>query len=153
MPYQEKEPIKGVVSAIYDELKDTETYHRGKNERSLKSHVRNISMNISEHLAEQKQESFNKNHSTNWALGILSFIAICLLANSAQENPDYDWIENNKLALKIWGVSLAAIYIGASLDALIIFQIIVGVFCYKNCSVSFILWTCCLFNRQSCRCN
>jgi len=99
-----------------NELTKSDINERYSGNRTLKTHIHNISKKIDEYLSHQKQLKSNEQYSISWALGILSFVAIGLLTNSSQADPDFDWIRDNQLSLKLWGVALAAIYIGASLE-------------------------------------
>lgn len=102
---------------MYNELTNSDINERYNRDRTLKSHIHNISNKINEHLYHQEKLKSDEQYSISWALGILSFIAICLLlTNSSQSDPDIDWIRDNQLSLKLWGIALAAIYIGASLE-------------------------------------
>lgn len=99
-----------------NELTNSDINELDNRNRTLKSYIHNISKKINEYLSHQEQLKSNEQYSISWALGILSFVAICLLTNSTQSDPDFDWIRDNQLSLKLWGVALAAIYIGASLE-------------------------------------
>lgn len=104
------------ISSIRNELTKSDVCMRNSRNRTLKSYVHDISKKFNEYLSHQEQLKSNEQFSISWALGILSFIAICLLTNSSQSDPEFDWIRENQLSLKLWGVALAAIYIGASLE-------------------------------------
>lgn len=104
------------ISLIRNELTSSDINERYSRDRTLKSYIHNISKKINDYLSHQEQLKSNEQYNISWALGILSFVAICLLTNSSQAEPDFNWIRDNQLSLKIWGVALAAIYIGASLE-------------------------------------
>lgn len=65
--------------------------------------------------AEETKES-QKQFNLNYLFGVVAFVSIALLSNGSQDNPDFSWIENNKFALKLWGVSLATIYLCMSIE-------------------------------------
>lgn len=104
------------ISSMCNELTNSDLNERYNRSRTLKSYIQNISEKINEYLSHQEQLKSDEQNSISWALGVLSFVAICLLTNSSQSDPDFDWIRDNQLSLKLWGVALAAIYIGASLE-------------------------------------
>lgn len=108
--------IDDQISSICNELTSSDINEQYNRKRTLKSHIHNISKKINEHISHQEQLKSIEQYNISWALGILSFVAICLLTNSSQTDPDINWIRENQLPLKLWGVALAAIYIGASLE-------------------------------------
>lgn len=71
--------------------------------------------------AEEKKES-QKQFNLNYLFGVVAFVSIVLLSNGSQDNPDFSWIDNNKFALKLWGVSLATIYLCMSIERMTFFK-------------------------------
>lgn len=118
----DKKSVDEAISAICREISEGDISGCRSRSRTLKSYVQNINSKITRYLAEQDQSKEKEQHNVNWALGILSFVAIALLMNSNQSNPDFDWIRESQLGLKLWGVALAAIYIGASIERSNFFQ-------------------------------
>ena len=58
----------------------------------------------------------------SYLFGFLAFLSLSLITNGSQDHPDFSWIDNNKFALKLWGVSLATIYLGVSVERLTFFR-------------------------------
>ncbi|MDC0612005.1 hypothetical protein OAP63_14830 [Vibrio sp.] len=105
-----------LISSACDELTGNDINDYYAKNRSLKSHVHNIGQKISKYLSRQEELQSKEQYDISWALGILSFVAICLLTNGTWSEPDFDWVRDNQLSLKLWGVALSAIYIGSSIE-------------------------------------
>lgn len=126
MSQESKNTSDELVSSICDELTSSDVNERYSRNRTLKSHIHNINLKITDYLSQQAELKSNEQLNVSWALGILSFVAICLLTNSTQSDPDFDWIRDNQLGLKLWGVALSAIYIGASIERSSFFKALWG---------------------------
>ncbi|HBO9739895.1 hypothetical protein [Pseudomonas aeruginosa] len=110
------EEIQNTLEKIHRQLSGGETDLFSNREKSIKYHLSNISSDLGKWLRDREQESYSRKYNTNLALGILAIIAVFLIRLGAQENPDFDWVEQNKLSIKIWGIIIAAIYVGASIE-------------------------------------
>ena len=114
------------LSNIHNEVSDSDVYEKYPNKRTLKSYVHNINVKVSKYIADKTDSRELEESKISWALGVLSFIAICFLTNSSQSDPDINWIKENQLALKLWGIALAGIYIGASFERSSFFKALWG---------------------------
>ncbi|WP_139044328.1 hypothetical protein [Marinobacterium stanieri] len=104
------------ISSMCHELTSSDISDRYARDRTLKSYIHDISKKINDYLFYQEKLQSSERYSISWALGILSFVSIFLLTYGFQSNPDIDWLRDNQIYLKFWGVALAAIYIGSSLE-------------------------------------
>ncbi|MDE9749659.1 hypothetical protein [Pseudomonas aeruginosa] len=110
------EEIPKTLEKIHLQLSGSEADIFSNKEKSIKHYLINISSDLRKWMRDGEQNSYSRKYNTNLALGILAVIAIFLIRLGAQENPDFEWVEQNKLSIKIWGVIIAAIYVGASIE-------------------------------------
>lgn len=116
------EKIQSVLEKIYRQLNGGESDLFSSKDKSIKYHLGAISSSLTKWLLEREQDSYNRKYNTSLALGMLAVVAVFLIRLGAQENPDFDWVVQNKLSIKIWGVIIAAIYVGASIERSALFK-------------------------------
>lgn len=94
----------------------------GKEEKTVKSYLQDILNEIKYQSILEKREKDQKDFNINYLFGIFAFVSLALISNGSQDNPDFSWLQNNKFALKLWGISLATIYLGISIERLTFFK-------------------------------
>ncbi len=110
------------LEAIYEELSKVENSDSYLSKRTLKSYIYQILNHIrrADRFKENKEKSEDYNES--WALGFLSVIAVILIYNGSHNSEDYDWLQQSSFSLKLWGIALVAIYLGASIERSLLFK-------------------------------
>ncbi|WP_339450216.1 hypothetical protein [Pseudomonas sp. EA_5y_Pfl2_R50] len=109
-------PVTSWLEKIHHELKGNETDLSRNSTKSMKFHVREIHTLLRRLLRQTDQRADEQQSQVRWALAIIGLIALMLMANGNQSNPDISWIQSNLLALKIWGALLAMLFLSASLE-------------------------------------
>lgn len=110
------------LKEIYDQLAGGEADLYSSRDKSIKYYLRSISSKLDGWIRSREQDDSRRTYSTNWSLGILAVVALFLIQLGSQESSDFEWIETHQLVLKLWGVILAAVYVGASIERSEIFK-------------------------------
>lgn len=120
--YKYKKPSKPdeYIEAIYEELSEVDDSYFNKN--TIKHYVYEILKRQRESDLDKKRESEQNNYNISWSLGFLAFIAFVLIFNGSKENSEFSWIIQNGFTLKVWGLALAILYIGVSIEKFSIFK-------------------------------
>lgn len=110
------------IEAIYEELSEVENGGKYYSKETLKSYVFQILKQIKQSV--RQKESIKKRDELNIssALGLLSFIAIIFIASGSRESNEFDWLGQNSFTIKLWGIALAAIYLGTSIERTAFFR-------------------------------
>lgn len=93
-----------------------------KEEKTVKSYLQDILNAIKYQSRLETFEKEQENFNINYLFGVFAFFSLVLISNGSQDNPDFSWLQNNKFALKLWGISLATIYLGISIERLTFFK-------------------------------
>lgn len=93
-----------------------------KEEKTVRSYLQDILYAIQYQSRIEKFDKKQENSNVNFLFGIFAFISLILISNGSQNNPDFSWLQNNGFALKLWGISLATIYLGISIERLTFFK-------------------------------
>lgn len=110
------EQDKDLLNKIHRQLSGTELDLSSKGRKSINYHLANIAADLRRWSRDRMDDRDSRSETTKWALGILAIIAFALIQLGSQENFDLAWVQHNKIAIKIWGVVLAAVYIGVSVE-------------------------------------
>lgn len=111
-----------MVEAIFEELSENEHAEDNSDKATLKTYVYDIHTLLRKESFQRKNKEEEANLYTSWSLGLLAFIALALITNSSQESPDFAWLQQNKFPIKLWGIALASIYVGASIEKTVVFN-------------------------------
>ena len=121
--FRDPQNTKERIEAIYEELRATKPEKYGyKPEESLKDLVTALLCHYRSLKIEQKLEKEFSNDALNYALGILAFIAILFLMNGSDDASDIEWLNIHHFAIKLWGIALASVYVGISIERSSFFQ-------------------------------
>lgn len=108
------------LAAIYEEISENENSNSG--DRTLKTYVYEILERRRKEDRKRKDESEQKDFNISWSLGFLAFVALVLIINGSRESHDFNWLQQNSFTIKIWGIALATLYIGVSIEKFSIFR-------------------------------
>ncbi|MBT2785698.1 MULTISPECIES: hypothetical protein [unclassified Halomonas] len=108
------------LAALYEEISVNEKSNISAS--TLKTYVYEILERQKKEDRKRKKESEQKDFNLSWSLGILAFIALLLIFNGSRENHDFNWLQQNSFTIKIWGILLATLYIGVSIEKFSIFR-------------------------------
>ncbi len=108
------------LEAIYEELSENEISN--SNNRTLKTHVYEIVKRLREADWERKRELEKDDSDISWAMGFLAFIALILIISGFRPDRDFNWLQQNSFSIKIWGIALATLYIGVSIEKFSVFR-------------------------------
>ncbi|MFM4824165.1 hypothetical protein ACEUDJ_04635 [Aeromonas bivalvium] len=108
------------LAALYEEISENEKSNSGVN--TLKTYVYEILERQREEDWKRKNESEQKDFNLSWSLGLLAFVALVLIINGSRESHDFNWLQQNSFTIKIWGIFLATLYIGVSIENFSIFR-------------------------------
>lgn len=108
------------LAALYEEISENEK--SDSSVRTLKTYVYEILERQRKEDWKRKDEKEQKDLNLSWSLGLLAFVALVLIVNGSRETHDLSWLQKNSFAIKIWGISLATLYIGISIEKFSIFR-------------------------------
>lgn len=108
------------LAAIYEEISENENSNGG--DRTLKTYVYEILERKRKEDRKRKDELEQKDFNISWSLGFLAFVALVLIINGSRDSHDFNWLQQNSFTIKIWGIALATLYIGVSIEKFSIFR-------------------------------
>lgn len=110
------EALKETLDKIHGQLSGGESDLYSSKDKSIKYYIAHISTSLSRWIYKKERDTEQNIYNTNFALGFLAIASITLIRLGSQENPDFEWVEKNSLSIQIWGIIMAAVYIGASIE-------------------------------------
>lgn len=111
-----KQSVEELLTDIHEELRSREEKDIYPRTQTLNSYLRDLEAVVRDYIKEKRRDADNSELHVSWSLGFLAIIAITLLGLAKDNNPEFEWIRNNQFSFRLWGIALAAIYIGASLE-------------------------------------
>lgn len=122
MKYKYKNPSskEEYLEAIYEEFSKNEISNIDN--RTLKTYVFEILKRQREHDWNKKREAERKDFNVSWAMVILAIIALFFIINGSRESHDISWLQQNSFAIRIWGVALATLYVGITIERFSVFS-------------------------------
>jgi hypothetical protein len=129
--YQQPNNTEERVEAIYEEFCSSPSINDRKPVETLKDHVVALLAHSKDIEWRKKLDREADSYSIQFALFTLAFIAIVFLWSGWwSESSDWEWLNNHRFALRLWGTAFAAVYIGVSIDTFVSFQKVVGLWFY-----------------------
>lgn len=122
MKNNDKDSVDKIASLLSQELYDYRDYGRGREQNTIKSYIRRLSSRVTGYIANKEQDKFNDQYRESFSLTCLAVISSILLMNGFRSNPGFDFIQENQLIIQLWGVVLATIYVGASIERSSLFR-------------------------------
>jgi hypothetical protein len=65
---------------------------------------------------ERKQEKESDSYAVTWAIGALAFVSLIFLFNGYAGSGDWEWLNNHRFAIRLWGIVFAAVVVGVSIE-------------------------------------
>jgi hypothetical protein len=123
--YQQPKSTEERVEAIYEEFCSSSSTNDRKPVETLKDHVVALLTHSKDIEWRKKHYREAENHSIQSALFTLAFIAIVFLWSGWwSDSTDWEWLNNHRFPLRLWGTAFAAVYIGVSIERSSIFKIL-----------------------------
>lgn len=120
--YNEPKNTREHIEAIYEEINFSE---RGKRNYTQDFTIKDLLTRILSTLREEIYKKNSKKEDERYALSasktILVLVGITLIFCGKADN-DLNWISNNWLAIKLWGIALTSLFIGISLEDIDFFK-------------------------------
>lgn len=110
------EELKVTLDKIHQQLSGGESDLYSSKDKSIKYYLAHINTSLSRWIYSQERDSDQSTYNTNFALGFLAMASLLLIRIGTQDNPDIEWVERNSLSIQIWGIIMASIYVGASIE-------------------------------------
>jgi hypothetical protein len=107
---------RDLLDQIHRQLSGSESDLRSSGRKSINYHLANIAADLKKWARDRLDDRESRIETTNWTLGILAVIAFALIQLGGHDSTDFKWVQQNKIAIRIWGVVLAAVYIGVSVE-------------------------------------
>lgn len=114
--YQRPQNTTERLEAIYDELHESAPINNEKQLDTLKDHVVALLAHIRKIEQRKENEKEDAELSLRFTLGVFAFIASVLLFNGFQDQSDWEWLNNNRFSIRLWGVGLSAVFIGVLIE-------------------------------------
>ncbi len=111
------------VEAIYEELCSTPSTIERKRLETLKDHVVALLAHAKQVEWRRKFDRESDDYSIQFALLALAVVAAFFLWHGlVVETSDWKWLDNNRFALRLWGIAFAAVYVGVSIERSSLFK-------------------------------
>jgi hypothetical protein len=105
------------IEAIYDELSSSPRLRNGtKPVDTLKDAVGALLQRARDWERASVEAAEKITNEKNWALGALAALAAVFLFNGWSGSRDWEWLNQNRFAVRLWGVAFAAVYVGVSIE-------------------------------------
>lgn len=114
--YQKPRNTDERIEAIYEELCDTHIFNDKKQIETLKDHVVALLRQLRKVEQERKDEKEDEDYSLTISLGTLAFVSLVFLFNGWGYSQDWEWLNSHQFAIRLWGVALAAVFVGVSIE-------------------------------------
>ncbi len=113
---EQEQPGAEWLKSIHRELRGSETDLSRNHDKSVKYYLREIHAQMRRILRNSYIREKEAQNKMQWALALVGFFALVLMANGSQTDPDISFIQKNWLALKAWGALLAVLFLSATLE-------------------------------------
>jgi len=120
--YQRPQNTEERIEAIYEEFCSSSSNNDIKPVETLKDHVAALLSHSKDVERRKERDKEAESYSIQFALFTLAFVAIIFLWNGWSDSSDWEWLNNHRFALRLWGVAFAAVYIGVSIERSSLFK-------------------------------
>lgn len=105
------------LEAIYEEL----SLSPAKNDRyrpteTLKDRIDALLDHARRAESRRKDEKEEESSSVDWALGALGVLSLIFLFNGVLGSGNWNWLDNHRFAIRLWGIAFAALFVGLSIE-------------------------------------
>jgi hypothetical protein len=121
--YQQPKNTEERVEAIYEEFCSSSSSSERRPVETLKDHVVALLVHSKDIEWRKKLDRETESYSIQSALLTLAFVAMVFLWNGWwSDSGDWDWLNNHRFSLRLWGIAFAAVYIGVSIERSSLFK-------------------------------
>lgn len=121
--YERQRASEQKLDEIVDELSfSPRGDNRSRPTKTLKDHIAALLDHAQKIDWKRQLEKEAESNSINWALSALFVLAIIFLFNGAAGSGDWDWLDNHRFAIRLWGIAFAAVFIGVSVERSSLFK-------------------------------
>lgn len=110
------------IEAIYEELCSTPLNRNREPVETLKDHVVALLAHARQIEWKRKFEQESENASIEFSLLTLAIMSVVFLWSSWGESNDWEWFNNHRLAVRLWGIVFAAMFVGISIERSSLFR-------------------------------
>lgn len=105
------------IEAIYEELRDSPgSGQTGVVRTTLKDVLSKLLEQIRNAERERRSEKENESYTIRVALILLGILSLALILNGTAKHGDSSWIDDHRLAIRLWGMALAAVFVGIVIE-------------------------------------
>lgn len=105
------------LEAIYEELSDSPRSHsEHRPVETVKDYVAALLAQARQVERDRQNDKEGAAQSLNWALGALAVLALVFLFHGASGSTEFEWLDNHRFAIKLWGVAFAAVFVAVSIE-------------------------------------
>lgn len=104
------------LEAIYEELTRSPQENVFRNTRTVKDQLAAILDHVQNVERQRKNEKQQESYAVTWAMGILGIASIIFLINGLSDPGDWNWLNEHRFAIRLWGIGLAAVFVGVSIE-------------------------------------
>lgn len=121
--YAEPKNTEERIEAIYEEFCSTPSTIDRKPLETLKDHVVALLAHAKQVEWRRKLDGESDDYSIQFTLLTLAVVATIFLWQGGASDPsDWEWLDNHRFALRLWGIAFAAVYIGVSIERSSLFK-------------------------------
>jgi hypothetical protein len=115
--YAKPRDPKQCVEAMYEELSfSPRELIRDQPTETLKDYVAALLGELKKAGSKRECEKEQENYSVSWALGALAVVGLVFLITGFSKDGDWEWLNQHRFAVKLWGVAFAAVFVGVSIE-------------------------------------
>jgi len=121
--FQQPKNTEERIEAIYEEFCSSSSINNRKSVETLKDYVVALLAHSKDIEWKKKLDREYDSYSIQFALFSLAFVAIVFLWSGWwSDSSDWEWLNNNRFAIRLWGTAFAAVYIGVSIERSSLFR-------------------------------
>lgn len=105
------------MEAIYEELSFSPSNNiRDRPTETVKDYVAALLGEIRGAETKREIEKEAESFSVSWALGALAVLGLIFLVNGFSGASDWEWLNQHRFAVRLWGIAFAAVFVGVSIE-------------------------------------
>ena len=104
------------LEAIYEEMSCSPREVNFQPTETVKDHLVAILDHGKSVRREREREKEGASYAVTWALGVLAAASIVFAVNGFGSPGDWEWLNENRFAIRLWGIAFAAIFLGVSIE-------------------------------------
>lgn len=105
------------LEALYEELTFSPGRNRGyERNDTLKDHVAAILDHAKSMERQREDEKETQSYGVTRALVALAVLTVFLLFNGFGRSGEWAWLDQHRFAIRLWGITLAAVFVGVSIE-------------------------------------